>query len=292
MLLLCLLVYCAAGAALPKVLISLAMHIEDASTTWPNRTDLVNFVNQVNECGMKFSLGADYGWLNNVALHDKGQPNTNGLPILTWLVEQGVELDSHCHDSPFKNSADNANLIAQAGGVCSSISSGRIYSPPEDQDWEPLRDPVVPKSGGPSWQATAFWGAATFGHGGEDDTHTTVWRPTSSYMWTYDEPTSDLMFIGNGNVTLAAAQELVQMIGDKQLTAGLFTTSIMIDPVHFIGVKDGVTVDQLCQFSASIRSLPYAVWVVLEEVKTYWAEYGYCTVEDIQSSYPCSGIPK
>ena len=235
---------------------------------------------------MKFSLGPDYGWLNTIALHDQPQPNTNNLAILPWLVQMGVEIDPHCHEAQYKNSADVANLIIAAGGVPSSIASGRIYQPPTYEDWEPLRNPVVPKSPGNSWTASGFWGAASRGHGASDDNHTTIWYPTSSSQWTTNHSPS-LYYIGNGNITLAGAQELINNVLDGDIQCGLFTTAIMIDPVKFIGVKDGVTVEQLCEFSSFVHQYPFVSWLNLQEINSVWQSYNYCTVEDIISSNPC-----
>ena len=240
-----------AGGAVLHV--SGTMHIESVPTNWPDVDALIDFFRRAVAAGrtasqpggMKWSIGADIGWL---------QGEARAAEVIRTLAPLGVEFDVHAHSAADR--AACAERIRAFGGTPTTVASGLLAS-----EIDGLRSAQV-GSGGTSWQAQTLWGLVTsVGHGSSsDDTAAGLWRPRSSADWKAHDPAGALVAVGNGGRTLAAAEQLAQQLGTGTHVQPVYSSTINVAPktLTVVGTSDGIA--QIEAWAARVGALPQVRW--------------------------------
>lgn len=243
-----------AGGALLHV--SGTMHIESTPTNWPDVDALIAFFRRAVAAGrttaqpggMKWSIGADIGWL---------QGEARAAEVIRTLAPLGVEFDVHAHSAADR--AACAERITAFGGTPTTVASGLLAS---EIDGLRSAQAGTGSSAGTRWQAATLWGLVTgVGHGtSTDDTAAGLWRPRSSADWKAHDPAGNLVAVGNGGRTLAAAEQLAQQVGSGTHVQPVYSTTINVAPktLTVIDTSDGIT--QIEAFATRLGALPQVRW--------------------------------
>lgn len=234
--------------------ISATIHIESVPTNWPNPAALITFLQRATAAGLKFSVGADIGWL-------QGEPQA--AEVVRQTAAMGVEWDVHAHAAADR--ARCAQIMLGWGVQPTGVVSGLIYS-----EIDALRSPQ-PLSGGGYWQPQVLWGIVTrAGHGpGADDKAPGLWRPHSSAQWTVHSPSANLVAVGGGERTLAAAEALANQLP----SSGLLSTSLMVAP-KTLSVLGGGDITQLEAFAQRMKALPQVRLATIAQTAQAWIAAG------------------
>ena len=162
------------------------MHIESNPASWPDADALVAFLERATRTGrvgdqasgMRWSIGADIGWL-------RGEPRAGEIIRRTEAL--GVEWDVHAH--ALSDRADVYAEIQRLGGHPNDVASGLVYT-----EIDPMRDPLTNGSGN-SWQAGVLWGVVWQPRHGpdSDDFSVGVWRPKSTAELTTHDANGSLI---------------------------------------------------------------------------------------------------
>jgi hypothetical protein len=213
----------AAAPAVPLLYVAGTMHIESKPDRWPNPDNLIAFFRRAmaagkvgsQSTGMRWSIGADTGWLNGEA---------RAVEIIRTLSALGVEWDVHVHNASDRAAA--AQRIVALGGAPNTVLSGV-----QTADIDSVR---AAQSGtaGYSWQASSLWGIVRAGNHstGSEDFSTGLWQPRSGADWQAHDPTASLVAVGGGSRALAGAETLAaQLTTTGGYTAPVYSTSIMVD---------------------------------------------------------------
>jgi hypothetical protein len=240
-----------AGGAL--LYVSGTMHIESTPTNWPDVDALIAFFRRAvaagrtasQPVGMKWSIGADIGWL---------QGETRAAEVIRTLAPLGVEFDVHAHSAADR--AACAERITAFGGTPTTVASGLLAS-----EIDGLRSTQVGSSG-TRWQAATLWGLVTsVGHGANtDDTAAGLWRPRSSADWKAHDPAGTLVAVGNGGRSLSTAEQLAQQVGSGTHVQPVYSSTINVAPktLTVVGTSDGIT--QIETWAARVGALPQVRW--------------------------------
>jgi hypothetical protein len=242
-----------------------------------NRETLVELVNLFAAYGVAYDFQTDWNFLQAVARYDVGSvtASTGGMNVIQWMASMGVSIDPHAHESKY-NYADVAALIASLGVEPSAVVGGFLYQPVASADWERFLDGALAGRAiaGASWDPAILWGAATGQHQGDDDETSGVWRPADAAHFSTDDPSSDLVYVGNCTSTYEGLEQLIGDIESARVPAGgFYTASIMLGQ----GTFDSATVAEveaiLEQLAAEVAS-GRVVYATLPEVVEVWEE-GY-----------------
>lgn len=266
----------AAAPATPLLYVSGTMHIESNRLRWPNPDKLLAFFRRATAAGkvgsqgsgMRWSIGADVGWLDN-------EPRAG--EIIRTLGALGVEWDIHVHSAADRTLA--AQKIVALGGTPNNVLSGVIVT-----DIDSLRSPLA-GSGGYTWQADSLWGLARAGnHGtGSEDLSNGLWQPRSNSEWQAHDPAAGLAVVGGGSRTLSAAEALAEKMAQGArggYTAPVYSATLMLDQVT-LTVADAVTattttdgIDQIEAFAGRVGLLPHVRWASLSGSAAAWRAAG------------------
>ncbi|MBP9219193.1 MAG: hypothetical protein KBD39_11400 [Sterolibacterium sp.] len=264
----------AAAPSQPTLYVAGTMHIESSPKRWPNPDQLMAFFQRATAIGrvgsqangMRWSIGADIGWLNG---------EKRAAEIVRTLSALGVEWDVHVH-SPSDRAAAAQRIIA-LGGTPTTVLSGVQVS-----DIDSVR---VAQSGsaGYSWQAVSMWGLVRTGShsAGSEDLSAGLWQPRSSTDWQAHDPAASLVAVGGGSRALAEAETLaVQLVTSKGYTAPLYSTSIMVDS-YTLTVSDAVNagtstdgIDAIETFASRMGARTNVRWASLSEIARAWRSAG------------------
>lgn len=235
-----------------KLHVSGTMHIESVPTNWPDVDALIAFFRRAvvagkvgtQTTGMKWSIGADIGWLTGEA---------RAAEVVRTLVPLGVEFDVHAHSS-----TDRASCVERLlafGATPTSVASGVVNT-----EIDGLRSAQV--SGATRWQAETMWGLVLgVGHGSDsDDTAAGLWRPRSSADWKAHDPAANLLAVGNGGRTLSSAETLAQAVTAGSYVQPVYSTTINVQPktLQVVGTTDGIT--QIESWAARVGAMPVVRW--------------------------------
>jgi hypothetical protein len=124
------------------------MHIESNRMSWPDPDRLVDFSRRATAAGrtegrstgMRWSIGADIGWL-------EGAPRV--AHVIRHTESLGVEWDVHAHQGP-----DWANVeaaIARLGGHPNTVAAGGLL-----RELDAPRDTITGHDGA-TWRADILW---------------------------------------------------------------------------------------------------------------------------------------
>lgn len=258
--------------------VSGTMHIESNRLRWPNVDALLAFFTRATQAGkvgsepagMKWSVGADIGWLN-------GEPRAG--EVITRLEAMGVEMDIHAHN--FNDRANCAARITQLGGHPNKVSSGNVVT-----EIEGLRQPVI-GSNGAAWQAEILYGTAlTPNHApGSEDVSYGVWRPKSGAEYKVHDPNGNLISVGGGVRTLAGATAIIDKLKTLTGLPPVYSTTIMVHPDTLVNVTTQDGIAQIEAWAAAARANSFVRWATLSETAAAWKAAGQVAsrVEDLNT---------
>ncbi len=257
----------AADAGGAQLHISGTMHIESVATSWPNVDELIAFFRRAvvagkvgkQASGMRWSIGADIGWLNGEARAGE---------VIRTLQALGVEFDVHAHSAADR--AACAERIRALGGTASSVASGLLAS-----EIDGLRN-AQQGSGGTRWQAETLWGLVSgAGHSGSsDDTAAGLWRPRSSADWKAHDPAGNLVAVGNGGRTLQSAEALAQRLESGSHVMPVYSSTLNVAPktLTVVDTSDGIA--EIESWATRVGALGSVRWNTLAGTATAFKNAG------------------
>ncbi len=245
--------------------ISGTTHIESKPQNWPQVDAYLAFLQQVTDLGMRWSVGADVGWL-------EGEPRA--AEMIQKSEAMGVQWDVHTHN--VADRAKAAALITQMGGHPTSVVSGMVVT-----ELDSLRQPLIYQ--GFTWTPQALWGGTQCaGHGpGCDDTAAGIWIPLSAEQYTTHDPNGTLVRVGCGTHKLADARTLAQAIANGQYTYPVISFTVMVSPstLKSLELGEGLKessdgLEQIVAFINEMNSYSFVRWATIEETAQAWIQAG------------------
>ncbi|MBN8658361.1 MAG: hypothetical protein J0M11_21685 [Anaerolineae bacterium] len=237
--------------------ISGTTHIESKPQTWPNVDAFLNFLQQVTALGMKWSVGADIGWL-------EGEPRA--AELIQAAEALGVQWDVHTH-SP-QDRAKAAYLITQLGGHPNSVVSGMLVSE---------FDGIGPQTyQGFTWTPQVLWGGTNCpGHRpGCDDHSVGLWIPLSAEQYTTHNPNGQYIRVGGGTHQLEDGLALAQAIANGQYTYPVISFTLMVDPTKLTIIESSDGMAEITAFVNEMNGYSFVRWANFEETAQAWVEAG------------------
>ncbi len=242
-----------------KLYVSGTMHIESVPTNWPDCDALVAFFERATRTGMRWSIGADLGWLT-------GEPRA--AEVIRRTEALGVQWDVHAHESADRPTC--SARIALLGGHPTSVVSGFLV-----RELEALRQPVAAPNG-TTWQAEVLWGGADLaGHGeGADLDLIGVWRPESSLEFTTHDPEGSLIDVSGGPLAPADLEALAREVQAARNAPPVLSASVMVAPrtLTLVGSVDGI--DAIEALAARLAAITSVEWATIDETAQAWVEAG------------------
>lgn len=264
----------AAAPVQPLLYVSGTIHIETEVAKWPDPDKLIAFFKRATAAGkvgsqssgMRWSIGADIGWLNG---------EKRAAEIISTLSALGVEWDVHVHNASDRAAA--AQRIVALGGTPNTVLSGVQTS-----DIDSVRSAQLGKQGF-SWQARELWGIARAGnHGkGSEDFSIGLWQPRSSADWQAHDPAASLLAVGGSNRALAGAETLAaQLTTTGGYTAPIYSATIMVDSAT-LTVSDAANattssdgIDAIEAFASRMGARSNVRWATLSSTANAWRSVG------------------
>ena len=237
--------------------ISGTTHIESKPQVWPDVDAFLAFLQQVTALGMKWSVGADIGWL-------EGEPRAAELIQASEAL--GVQWDIHTH-SP-QDRAKAAYLIAQMGGHPNSVVSGMLVSEFNN---------IGPQTyQGFTWTPQVLWGGTNCpGHRpGCDDLAAGLWIPLSAEQYTTHNPNGQYIRVGGGTHQLDDGRILAQSIANGQYTYPVISFTLMVAPSTLKIVQSSDGISEIIDFVNDMNRYPFVRWVNIEETAQAWSAAG------------------
>ena len=250
---------CAARAqAVPPVYAVLFTHIEDntpagtlgSAQSRQNyllyRNALISMGNLSQSSGIPWSLQPDWKVLQAALLYENATltANTNGKNVLRYLKEdRGVAIDAHSHENGGYNYTDVAHLLDSLGVGGTTVIGGHIWDPSltQFQEWDRYRVPVAGlKFPNAVWRGDILMGSGTPNHV-NDPVVSGVWRPRDRDHYFEDDPTGNILAIGQYKGSLGDIAELRNLYRTGQVPVDvMLTESIHIRPATLIAAG-GIT---------------------------------------------------
>lgn len=255
----------AVEAQTTRLYVSGTMHLESDSSRWPDPEDLVAFFlrataageSETRPTGMRWSIGADIGWL-------EGEPLAADVIAATEAL--GVEWDIHAHAA-----ADRAECFAairDLAGTPNDVASGVMVA-----EIDALRRTSYASDGTP-WQAGVLWGLVLrAGHRpGSDDRAYGIWRPRSSTDWKRHSPRGSLIAVGGGARTLSATKAFALALAAGTAGRGepISSATINVAPHTLTVVDSSDGIAALEAWAAELSALPHVQWATIGETATDW----------------------
>jgi polyhydroxybutyrate depolymerase len=239
--------------------ISGTIHIESKPLNWPDVDALLDFLQQASALGMRWSVGADPGWL-------EGEPRAAELIQASEAL--GVQWDVHTHH--LEDRARAAYLISQFGGHPTTVYSGFLID-----ELEAFLPALSYR--GSSWTPQVLWGAvACPGHRpGCDEQSAGLWSPLSGNEYLTHNPNGRIIHVGGGAHQLSGAIGLAQAIAKGEHPFPIISYTIMVSPatLQVANSQDGMP--QLAQFVEEMEAYPFVRWATIEETALAWTEAGH-----------------
>ena len=244
--------------------ISGTTHIESKPQTWTNVDAFLGFLQQVTALGMKWSVGADIGWL-------EGEPRAAELIQASEAL--GVQWDVHTH-SP-QDRAKAAYLITQMGGHPNSVVSGMLVS-----EFSSIGPQIYQ---GLTWTTNVLWGGTNSpGHRpGCDDLAAGLWIPLNAEQYATHDPNGTLVRVGGGTHQLDDGRALAQSIANGQYTYPVISFTVMVAPstLQVVGpgvqiVESGDGIAEIATFVNEMNGYGFVRWATIEETAQAWVAAG------------------
>ncbi len=238
--------------------ISGTTHIETLPKAWPDPDTFLEFLEQVTSLGMRWSVGADVGWL-------EGEPRA--AEIVQKSLAWGVQWDVHTHQ--MGDRARAAHLLSQYGAQPTGVYSGFLID-----ELEQFLSPLSYQ--GTEWTPQVLWGAvACPGHRpGCDEASPGVWIPLNSENYLAHDPSGQFIHVGGGTHQLSDARLLVNAIQDGQYTYPVISFTLMIAPDTLTIVKTSDGMEALTVFYNEVNDLPFIRWATIQETADAWVTAG------------------
>ncbi len=238
--------------------ISGTTHIESKPQTWPDVDAFLAFLQQVTALGMKWSIGADVGWL-------EGEPRAAELIQASEAL--GVQWDIHTHN--MNDRAKTAYLIRQYGGHPTSVYSGFLIN-----ELEKFLPPDLYL--GVSWTPQVLWGAvACPGHRpGCDEQSAGLWSPLSGNDYLTHNPNGNIVHAGGGTHQLDDGRALAQAIANGQYSYPIISFTLMVAPTTLQIVESGDGLPEITAFVSEMKEYSFVRWATIEETAQAWVEAG------------------
>jgi hypothetical protein len=237
--------------------ISGTTHIESKPQVWPDVDAFLVFLQQVTALGMKWSIGADIGWL-------EGEPRAAELIQASEAL--GVQWDVHTH-SP-QDRAKAAYLITQMGGHPNSVVSGMLVSEFSN---------IGPQTyQGFTWTPQVLWGGTNCpGHRpGCDDLAAGLWIPLSAEQYTTHNPNGQYVRVGGGTHQLDDGRMLAQSIANGQYTYPVISFTLMVAPTTLQIVESNDGIAEITAFASEMNGYTFVRWANIEETAQAWRAAG------------------
>ncbi len=237
--------------------ISGTTHIESKPQVWPDVDAFLVFLQQVTALGMKWSIGADIGWL-------EGEPRAAELIQASEAL--GVQWDVHTH-SP-QDRAKAAYLITQMGGHPNSVVSGMLVSEFSN---------IGPQTyQGFTWTPQVLWGGTNCpGHRpGCDDLAAGLWIPLSAEQYTTHNPNGQYVRVGGGTHQLKDGRMLAQSIANGQYTYPVISFTLMVAPTTLQIVESDDGIAEITAFVSEMNGYTFVRWANIEETAQAWRAAG------------------
>jgi hypothetical protein len=237
--------------------ISGTTHIETKPQTWPNVDSFLNFLQQVTVLGMKWSVGADIGWL-------EGEPRA--AELIQSSEALGVQWDVHTHNG--EDRAKAAYLITQMGGHPNSVVSGMLIS-----EFSSIGPQTYQ---GFTWTPQVLWGGTNCpGHRpGCDDLAAGVWIPLSAEQYTTHNPSGQYIRVGGGTHQLEDGLALAQAIANGQHTYPVISFTLMVSPTTLTIVESSDGMAKITTFFNEMNGYNFVRWANIEETAQAWVAAG------------------
>jgi hypothetical protein len=299
------------GSLLPPLYLTFISHNEEPGEIHPdyladrafylrNRENVRQLVIMLKSKGAMLNFQSDWNFLKAVAEFDKDEllANTNGKNIVRWLVEDlGLEADPHAHETLY-NYSDVAYLHTLLGVKPSQNVGGFLFDPPDNQQgWEQhisgVSGKVYPDA---FWKPDILWGAATFGHRGNDECSYGVWRPQNRYNFTLHDPNQRLINIGGGcissyglpEVGMDGVRKMLDAITNQDVPMDGFYTATIFIPQALIDTKMIQVIEKDLDWLESYVREGRVIWSSLTQTAQIWkTSYGGKPFR-----LDCSQIPK
>ena len=238
--------------------ISGTTHIESKPQVWPNVDAFLAFLQQVTALGMKWSVGADVGWL-------EGEPRAAELIQASEAL--GVQWDVHAHNG--EDRAKAAYLITQMGGHPNSVVSGMLVD-----ELDSVRQPLTYQ--GFTWTAQVLWGGTlcVAHRPGCDDHSAGLWIPLSAEQYATHDPNGTLVRVGGGSHQLEDGRALAQAIANGQYTYPVISYTLMVAPTTLTIVESEDGMAEIAAFVNEMKAYSFVRWANIEETAQAWAEAG------------------
>ena len=246
----------------PMVYISGTTHIETNRQSWPNPEAFINFLRQVTTAGMKWSVGADIGWLEGEARAGE---------IIKTTEAMGVEWDIHAHKT--EDRPKNVVKIKNLGGKPNTVISGLVLT-----ELEQMRSPFKLSDGG-TWFGDILWGFTLRPDhsAGSEDTSTGLWKPKSSKEFYTHDPNGSIIMVGGGTRDLKGAENLAK----SNPKFAVKSATIMVNPVKLVVIdmdaKGGIGTDginEIKSFAERMSKLSNARFATISQTAKAWVEAG------------------
>ncbi len=258
----------AARSTAPKLYVSGTLHIENNPATWPDPVALKAFLSRAlaagqvgsQTSGMRWSIGADLGYLTN-------DPRARQLMLDTQAM--GVEWDIHAHSD--SDRVKVAETIAGYGGLHNSVVSGLQYT-----EIDALRSQRT-SANGYAWQAESLYGItreASHADGSEDFSFG-LYRPQSSAGWLNHEPAANLIAVGGGSRDIVEPEILADKIAAGGYWPPVTSATIMVSPTKLktvTGSQAGIA--EIESWAARMGAKSQVKWATLSETASAWIAAG------------------
>lgn len=232
-------------------------HIETKPQTWPDVDAYLAFLQQVTALGMKWSVGADIGWL-------EGEPRA--AELIRKSEALGVQWDVHTHNP--QERAKAAYLITQMGGRPTSVVSGMLVSELNSMGAQTYQ--------GFTWIPRVLWGGTNCpGHRpGCDDTAAGVWIPLNAEQYTTHDPNGQYLRVGGGTHQLNDARALAQAIASGQYSYPVISFTLMVSPTSLTIVNSSDGIAEMTAFATKMNAYSFVRWATIEETAQAWLDAG------------------
>lgn len=263
------------SSIMPKLYISGTLHFESSSDRWPkNADDFIAFMTRATAAGkvgsqtsgMKWSIGADIGWLTG---------ETRAKEVVQKTSALGVEWDVHAHSDVDRARA--AETIAGWGGKLNAVASGLTVT-----EIDGLRTAKT-SSSGYKWQADVFYGLVKdSGHGVDSDDYSFgFWRPTSSADYYGDDPAQTQAVVGGGPRDWTKVESFANQLAAGGFWQPVYSATVMVQPAtltvadyNFSGFNSTYGIAEIESWAARLGALAVVKWGTYTESAAAWRAAG------------------
>ncbi len=234
----------------PPVYVVLFMHNEDSALGDFNdpqtrqsyirqRNGLVEFSRMLNSHGASFCWQSDWKFLEGVLRYETPQlmDSTNGKNLVRFMSEDmGITVEPHSHENYGYNYADVACLIDSLGVTPTNVVGGHVWDPYSGNyaNWERFRQPLqgshYPQA---LWEGKILIGSATPGHT-NDPVPSGIWRPTDKYNFWTDDPSGNILCVGQYTEDMQGLLELIDLYDSGQIDTTNILTCCFMTPQNMV----------------------------------------------------------